>query len=295
MTEPKLKNKCKSFQHKPCFICGSNEYLYKFSKNGFKIVTCKVCKLIKTIIPENLNIETIYNKSYFQGGQADGYADYMGSENVLKKEFSNILKKLVKLKKKEQCYLLEIGCAFGYFLELAKQYFICNGIEISEIAAENAKKKCNNIIVGPANDFNLNKARRFDIVVMLDVIEHLPDPSETLESISNNITGGGIILITTGNIGSLLSKITGEYWRLMTPPQHITFFSKRTLKELLLKHGFRIIELSAPFKFVPLGLILYQLERYIKIKFPRSILRKLGRVSFPINLFDTIRVIAVKI
>jgi len=281
---------------KPCILCRSIEYILKFSKNGFQIVVCKNCGLVKTIIPENLDLGLIYDESYFQGCQSDGYADYIGSEKVIKKEFNKILQKLLEfVKPGPDNHLLEIGCAYGFFLDLAKEYFICSGIEISIVAAENARKICNNVICGTPDKETLKKIGKFNIVVMLDVIEHLPDPSETLKNIANYLPKGGIVLLTTGNIGSIYSWIAGEHWRLMTPPQHVTFFSRMSIRMLFEKHGFKIIELRAPIKAVPIGLALYQLTRKSNFKLPTSLIKYLSKVFIPINLFDTMRVIAIKL
>jgi len=280
----------------PCILCGSVEYILKFNKNGFQIVKCKNCNLVKTIVPANLDLGLIYNESYFQGGQSDGYANYIGSEKVMKKEFNKILQKLLDLTKSGPgIHLLEIGCAYGFFLELAKEHFICSGIEISVDAAENARKLCKNVICGTPDKETLNRIDKFNIVVMLDVIEHLPDPSETLKNIANHLPKRGLVLITTGNIASFYSKIAGKHWRLMTPPQHTTFFSRNLIRKLFEKHGFKVIDLSTPIKLVPIGLALYQLTRVSNIKLPKSLIKFLSKAYFPINLFDTMRVIAIKL
>lgn len=280
---------------KQCVLCGSTEYVLKFSKNGFQIIGCKNCNLVKTKIPDHLDLELIYDESYFQGGKSDGYADYEGSQKVLKKEFSRTLGKVLKVAKTGQNRLLEVGCAYGYFLDLAQKHFKCSGIEISVSAAENAEKICNNIICGIPDMETLNRIGDYDIVVMLDVIEHLPNPSETLKNISNFLPEGGIVLLTTGDFGSMYSKIAGKHWRLITPPQHLTFFSRNTICKLFEKHRFKVIEINRPVKFVPFGLVMYQLLRGYNIKLPESLIKLFHKVSLPINLFDTMRVIAIKL
>jgi 2-polyprenyl-3-methyl-5-hydroxy-6-metoxy-1,4-benzoquinol methylase len=279
----------------PCILCGSIEYITKLAKNNFQVVTCAKCKLVKTILPPNFDLSSIYGQSYFQGGQKDGYADYVASEKVIKQEFKRILTKLLSFKNNNaDNKLLEIGCAYGFFLDLAKEHFNCSGIEISTEAAENAKRKCENIICGPANKENLSAIGEINYVVMLDVIEHLENPAETIENIAGQLSKGGILLLTTGNINSFYAKVSGKYWRLMTPPQHITFFSDITIKNLFAMYGFKILELSIPVKMVPVGLILFQLTRRFRIRLPKFILKGFSQICIPVNLFDTIRIVAVK-
>jgi len=280
----------------PCSLCGSNEYISRFTKNNFQIATCSKCELVKTLLPKNFDLSTIYDKNYFQGGTPDGYADYQASKKVIKKEFYKILKKLLQFKKDVNANnLLEIGCAYGFFLEMAKDHFRCSGIEISSEATKYAQKVCENVFNGSADKDTLNKIGEINFVVMLDVIEHLPNASITIQNISGNLSKGGIVLLTTGNINSMYAKISGKYWRLMTPPQHVTFFSEKTIQKLFVQHGFKIIEISTPYKLVPLGLILYQLVRRFKIKLPDFILKTLSKIYLPVNLFDAMQVIAVKL
>jgi SAM-dependent methyltransferase len=280
---------------KPCSLCSNTQYHYRFKKNGFKIVSCTKCGLVKTVIPDELLLNSIYNETYFQGGQTDGYADYIASEKVLKHEFGRIIEKLLLFQdKRDRKKLLEIGCAYGFFLELANEHFDCVGIEVSETAAAFASKRNKNIFCGEVNDEIIGSVGRIDVVVMLDVIEHLPYPGEIIKSLSQKLSTGGLILLTTGDIGSYYAKLSGKYWRLMTPPQHVTFFSVSTLKDILEKYGFKIIAINRPYKIVPIGLAMFQIGRLIKLKLPRKLTTLLSQIYIPINLFDAVQVIAIK-
>ena len=79
----------------------------------------------------------------------------------------------------------------------------------------------------------------------------------------------------------------------MTPPQHLFFYSKKGIKLFLERFGFKVIKIETPWKFVPLSLIVYQMTQRInfKVKIPKV----LNRISLPINLFDTMTIIAEKI
>ena len=67
---------------------------------------------------------------------------------------------------------------------------------------------------------------------MLDVIEHLRDPAETVRLLVEALAPRGLLVITTGDWGSLCGRLMGRHWRLMTPPQHLFFFSKSNLAAL---------------------------------------------------------------
>jgi len=111
-----------------CNLCGNIKHVLLFEKKGFPIVRCTSCDLVSTVLPAGFDTRTIYDDSYFQGGQEDGYADYQSSEKILRAEFRRVLKKFLPFftdtKGKK---LLEIGSAYGYFLDEASKYFECYG------------------------------------------------------------------------------------------------------------------------------------------------------------------------
>ena len=133
---------------------------------------------------------------------------------------------------------------------------------------------------------------RVDIIAMLDVIEHLPNPAETVSLLDKFLNSGGLFLVVTGDIDSVPARVMKKKWRLMTPPQHTYFFSKKTLTGLFRKFNYEIVKMDRPWKFVPLGLAFYQLGCRLgtRIKW----LEKLSNVGVYLNLFDTVRIVAKK-
>ena len=77
----------------------------------------------------------------------------------------------------------------------------------------------------------------------------------------------------------------------MTPPQHLFYFSRATLRALLERLGFAVVRCDRPWKYVPLGLAAYQVGSRLgmRLKPLESI-----RLGVPVNLFDTVRVVARK-
>jgi hypothetical protein len=81
--------------HKYCPACGeeTTQDLYCIKWN-YPIVRCARCGLGLTEVQPEFNPAAIYSKEYFDGHRIDGYADYAGSEAVLRKEFRSALRKL---------------------------------------------------------------------------------------------------------------------------------------------------------------------------------------------------------
>jgi SAM-dependent methyltransferase len=281
-----------SLQPKVCLACrviARPEVLY--SVRGFLIVRCSFCGLGRTLTSPDFDPATIYTDAYFEGGQPDGYADYQGSHEYLAAEFRHVLLDIAAAGA-TQGRLLEIGCAYGFFLQEASVAFQVSGIELAEDAAAACRARGLDVVRWADEVFYCERGP-FDVVVMLDVLEHLSAPDDLLRDLYRHTRAGGRLIITTGDFGSLVARAMGRRWRLMTPPQHLWFFTADAISHLLAAHGFRLVRLTHPSKRVPLGLIAYQLARWTGLQ---RLLR--GRSipgSVPVNLFDAMRVIAERV
>jgi SAM-dependent methyltransferase len=244
-----------------------------------------------TQLPEDFSAAGIYDETYFQGGQADGYSDYIGSEAVLRGEFRAAVQALRKAGGSTG-KLLELGCAYGFFLAEASAHFDVQGIEVCESAVRFCRTRGFDVEQGTLTAEYVDSRAPFDAVVMLDVVEHLLEPDKVMELVSTAMKPGGNLLLTTGDWDSALSRIMGRNWRLMTPPQHTFFFSPRTMSAMLARIGFDVIECRKPWKKVPFGLTIYQLGRILGMSRPP----RLSGIHFgiPINLFDAFRLVATR-
>lgn len=274
-----------------CNLCSSNDTKFLFYKNNFQIRKCKNCKVVFTVIPMDFDLNSLYNEDYFQGKVKDGYNDYKGSESVLRAEFSKDVELLTKYTNKHST-LLEIGSAYGFFLDTVNGRYIADGLEIAADAVIFSRMRGHTVYQGTLDSEAVSKLGKRDIVCMFDVIEHLPNPAETIFLIDTILSEGGFLLLTTGNIESITAKVLGKKWRLMTPPQHAFFYSKKSLQFLLKAHNFEIVYMDTPSKFVPVGLFFYQLYRMTGIRL--KLFEKMTNRYLRLNLFDTVRVLAKK-
>jgi SAM-dependent methyltransferase len=269
-----------------CPACGSttaHQRLYE--KNNCDIFRCEGCGVGRADTT-GFDSAAYYTDGYFSGQHADGYSDYLGSEPVLRREFAREVEFIGRYRRSGR--LIEIGCAYGFFLREAKRCFDVAGIELAGQAAAHCRQSGLNVVTGTATAENLGQLGRADVFVLLDVLEHLPDPFDTLTRCASHLNPGGVIVLTTGDFGSRVARLAGARWRLMTPPQHLWFFTAESFRRWSCLVGMRMEGLEHPWKLVPVSLIGFQLGRAIGWRpthMPGS------GWGLPVNLFDAMRVV----
>src|SRR5215470_5032332 len=256
-----------------------------FIKNGCDILRCTACGLGRADTT-GFDPGTYYTREYFSGQHPDGYADYLGSERVLRREFAREVEFIRRYCPSGR--LVEIGCAYGFFLQEAQARFDVAGIELAEDAAAECRRKGLNVLTGIACEQNLDRLGPPDVFVLLDVIEHLADPFDTLGRCARRLKPGGLIVLTTGDFGSRLARLAGARWRLMTPPQHLWFFTADAFRRWAQRLGMRLEACDHPLKIVPLSLIMFQFGRMIGR--PTTAVRG-SHIGVPIKLFDAMRIV----
>lgn len=268
-----------------CDLCGNSNW----SKYSVRLIQCSFCGLV--IAKEkyfNFDIDIVYSKKYFKGGE---YLDYEEEKTDLIANFRNRIKEIKKYKKSGK--LLDIGASYGYFCEEAKKDFDVSGIDVSADAVKEAKKSGLKVEHG---DYLQKKYKtKFDIVTMWDTVEHLISPDKYFQKIHTDLAKNGLLLITTGDIGKPLPMIQKDSWRLIHPPTHLYYFTKKTLMTMLEKNGFEVVSVSYPVVWRSLGQILYLafVKKFDKKGVWGKYFTKL-KFAVPLNTFDIMFVTAKK-
>jgi 2-polyprenyl-3-methyl-5-hydroxy-6-metoxy-1,4-benzoquinol methylase len=271
----------------PCPACGLiTEHQDLYRKNGCDILRCAACGLGRAEA-EEFDPTAYYTENYFIGGHADGYANYLMTDPVLRREFARTVGFIRRYRSAGK--LLELGCAYGFFLQEAKHYFEVAGIELAEDAAAYCRRNGLRVVQGVADDASMSLLGQMDVIVLLDVIEHLPEPYEVLSLCARHLRPGGILLLTTGDFGSATAWLMGPGWRLMTPPQHLWFFTAESINRLASRLGLRVERMEHPWKIVPFSLMLFQLGRMLRSKHGAA--PHASKLGIPVNLFDAMRVV----
>ncbi len=249
-----------------CLICQSSNSSIIHTFRQLNVVICRECGLVY-LNPrlKELTMRTAYrSENYFLRSVDAGYEDYSFQENSLRITFRRFLEQLKKQGMTSD-RLLEVGSGYGYFLDEAKHFFSYRaGIELSREAGSRAERLSGaHVHVGDIGslppEFN-----NFTLIVLINVIEHIYSPIEFLFSIKKLLKNDGRIVIATPDIGNFWYKIMKKRWPSFKIPEHVAFYSGKTLRLLLQKTGFVDIQ-ALPFAHAfPCGLIAGKLGIPIK-------------------------------
>jgi len=242
-----------------------------------RVVSCRSCGLVYAN-PRDAGLKRLYEQVVDD--------EYLESWHDRARTFRNHIRILESFKK-EKGRLLDIGCYGGIFLDEAKKHgYDISGIEPSRWAAELAAGKTGaRVVCGGWDDASL-PSDYFDIVTIWDVIEHLEDPSACLRQVQMWLKPGGIVAITTHDIGSLFARIMGKRYPWLMR-FHLYHFEPKTLSAMLAKNGLETISARC----------------YVKRFFLKYILGRIGfslrnilfeKVAIPLNSGDMFMMIARK-
>ncbi len=249
------------FESVPCDLCGADAPNVRYRKNGFTIVECSRCGMVYTNPRlKSEKIGELYDADYFKGHGFDKSIDYVGDVDSYGKEKSNYtlndwdLDTIASMLRtplpqppplgRGGGALLEIGCGTGVFLAKAREHgFECAGLELSSYAAEFVRKMGIPVETKAIEEANFPE-NSWDVIVMREVIEHLPHPMESLRTIHKWLKPGGVLFMATGNYDCPERKLRGSDWFYFMPEGHLYYFSNRTMAKYLRKAGFRTIRVT---------------------------------------------------
>lgn len=134
--------------------------------------------------------------------------------------------------------LLDIGCGAGYFLEEARtRGWRVWGSEYGGRALEMARARGLEVFQAPLT-LDTFAAASFDVVTAFEVFEHLRDPVHEAEVVAHVLRPGGLLYCTTPNFNSLSRRVLGPWWNVVDYPEHLWYFTPRTLRDCLGRLGF---------------------------------------------------------
>ncbi|HEX9944694.1 MAG TPA: class I SAM-dependent methyltransferase [Thermoanaerobaculia bacterium] len=220
-----------------CPLCGSEERrenVYGFPP--FAVARCRRCRLwyLCPRLAEPIMHRSYADDGYFEGGEG-GYSSYQAQEPTLRPTFRRFLAEISR-RGMAGGRLLEVGCAYGFFLDEARSFFAHRtGTDYSPAALEKARDRADQVLLGGAGAIAPGEA--FDCVACIHVIEHVYDPAAFLRELARHLRPGGWIVLATPDMGSFWRPLMRRRWPFFKIPEHVTFFDRRSLRELLRRSG----------------------------------------------------------
>ena len=248
-----------------CDICGNWRKIERglyclLGDQTFRIVKCKQCGLIYvTPRPELSFLISLYGKEYFRSGYT-GFIER--NEEYIKQRLNGpaglrtVLKELEPVKR-HNCRLLEVGCADGFFLQLAKsQGWEPYGVDISPYAVSYARKGRGLTIREGTLEEQIFPSGFFGAAYLGDVLAHTPSPFLLLKEVHRTMAKGGVLFVTSpAPFNGALAKVQEVVRNLRkshldnleffpNSAHFLYWFSPRTLRSVLVKSNFVVLKLQ---------------------------------------------------
>jgi len=232
-----------------CPICGATDSKLIFDMSSFstphgipgRIVSCARCKMWFKVPATDEPIDVVYGEEYAADAEIEAY---MVGDSA-RAFFRDVLKGVRLPQRPERPRLLDIGTGRGALLDEAReQGFEAQGVELYEPLARPARERGFRVESKRAED--LAEREDFDVVTMMDFIEHVPDPLSVLEAAHRALKPGGELVVYTPNhraavvlLARLMHSLGIKFAaREIFGGHHLCFFDDRTLAKALDRASF---------------------------------------------------------
>ena len=246
-----------------CPVCKStsNTSLPRYSESPWKVVQCDNCEMVFLNNPPSP--EATMDELDWDGSKGDERAKRRKKKGPVYYFFSDGIKKIRAFSRsfrprKEIRYIskfaegprvLDIGCGGGHILAALPENFIPHGVEPSptlHAAANSAFQKRGGYCLHGVAHLGLAELpanQKFDLILMRSFLEHDAMAAQTLQAAHSRLAEGGKVLLKVPTIGCWNAKLRGSDWPGIRHPDHVNYFTPRTLTQIFRKNGFSKVEI----------------------------------------------------
>lgn len=215
------------------------------------VIECPACGLrqLDPMLSE-ADYSSVYSDAYFSA--SSGNDTGVMYDQHREQRFAMYKPRLARLAKfaPPGARLIDIGAGEGDFLSIARDVYSVSGIEFSEHGVHAAKERYNlDLVRGGANKLDTVPGD-FDVIHLHHVFEHLLEPDSFLEMAHRKLNKDGILIIEVPNqFNSLVDKMKSaigrpQIWHGLHAIHHPYFYSRESLRRLLVKHNFQAMQLT---------------------------------------------------
>ena len=223
-----------------------------------QIVKCKNCGLV--YVNPRIKPEQII-EGYSEGTDERFVSQAGAREKTFYKSLQTI-EKYVQIGR-----VIDIGTAGGSFLSAAKKRgWQVEGIEPNKWLCEWGKKNYGIDIKQGTLEKNELEQNSFDLATLWDVLEHVPEPTDTLTRINKLLKTGGTLVVNYPDFNSSIAKLMGRKWVFLLTV-HLFYFTPETIKKILEKCGFEIIIIKKHWQTLQLGYLATRFKPYSELAY----------------------------
>jgi SAM-dependent methyltransferase len=220
----------------PCPVCGSHDRRQILRVESCArpewLLRCLECRLVQ---PERLPTAAELHE-YYRRYSYD-HPESWGVDSATQASLKELALSLRRYRTSGR--LLDLGCGAGAVLRtMSTEGWHAEGQEVSAAAADRLEEEGFRIHREAPEDLAIEDAS-FDVVVMSEVIEHLPAPNVTLRAVHRLLRPGGALYLTTPNFGSLSRRVLRDRWRAIELPGHLSYFDHSSLTGFLARAELR--------------------------------------------------------
>ena len=215
---------------KACPLCSSEKFVPLSAYAKHHLMRCRNCGFVfSRKIPE---LKVLVDKY-------DSYKIQQTLSSVTAIRYREMLDYFELFRKTGN--IIDVGCGDGYLLCMAKERgWNVYGTEFTESKVAFCTSKGINMKQGPLELKNYSLGF-FDVVISIEVIEHINTPCDEVGNFNSLLRNGGIAYITTPNFNSVSRLFLKEKWNVVAYPAHLCYFTRKTLCRLFNSSGFGTI------------------------------------------------------
>lgn len=226
-----------------CPLCCNAPFRKRFNKKQRDFFRCQNCGIeLQWPLPTLEELSNFYEASF-----SDGLYSEFTEADAMKRMTANQRIKEIGRHIPIEGRWLDAGCANGVFMETIERDDVTSeGVELSQHAVQSGRDRGLKIHVGTIDDLPENDV--FDCVTAFDVLEHVLDPNAFLQGIQKRLADNGHVVLTVPDTGGIVRRLMGRRWYFYIPEEHLHYFNRHNLANLLQKHGFDVVDIGATYK-----------------------------------------------
>jgi 2-polyprenyl-3-methyl-5-hydroxy-6-metoxy-1,4-benzoquinol methylase len=217
-----------------CPACGSKSIASFAEVRHIDYARCRECEFVfANPVPSDRSIGEFYNSDFYQNYRR------LEEDNIAKNPYFSIScytdpRRLAGwLDCDKSARILDFGCGPASFIALLRDEFgyqNVEGLELNKDSAAIAERQYNIKLTPTVDEL---KYQKYDVIILFEVIEHIPDPAEIIALCCSRLAENGKLFITTPSIRNIPGRFFPSHCAHYTAPSHVSLFTEEAMRRLL--------------------------------------------------------------